>query len=453
MRLSIRYQLVVPLIALLLGVVGLSTWLAVRAAERAARRQIETQMRNAAHTLSVPQYRQTPTVLNRVKALSGADYLLTDESGRVIASTFTTPPETLPPNGVLADDWESLQLGPAVRVGQETYLAGGVRLHNPETNTREVLYLFYPKANWRSALWKAIWPALILGAIGALASVVSVFVVAQRLTRRIQELERRSRLIAAGDFSSMPLPRWNDELQDLTRSINEMAQRLAQLQEAMKKTERLRLLDQVGGGLAHQLRNGVTGARLAVQLHARECSGPAEVETLQVALRQLSLVEERIRRFLDLGRSDSRVRVRCSLAVLIDEAVALHQPQCRHAGIHLRWQMPNEPLEMLADPGQLEHLFVNVIGNAIEAAGPGGSVVVQVRETADATPRAIIEVRDSGSGPPAEVAERMFEPFVTGKPDGVGLGLAVARQAAEAHGGRITWQREGAATCFRIELV
>jgi nitrogen-specific signal transduction histidine kinase len=50
------------------------------------------------------------------------------------------------------------------------------------------------------------------------------------------------------------------------------------------------------------------------------------------------------------------------------------------------------------------------------------------------------------------VAERLFEPFVSGKPEGVGLGLAVARQAAEAHGGTITWQREGGQTVFRIEL-
>jgi nitrogen-specific signal transduction histidine kinase len=61
-------------------------------------------------------------------------------------------------------------------------------------------------------------------------------------------------------------------------------------------------------------------------------------------------------------------------------------------------------------------------------------------------------VWDSGPGLDAAVAGRLFQPFVTGKPDGVGLGLFVARQAAEAHGGHLTWRRDGGRTCFRVEL-
>src|SRR5439155_2804910 len=64
----------------------------------------------------------------------------------------------------------------------------------------------------------------------------------------------------------------------------------------------------------------------------------------------------------------------------------------------------------------------------------------------------ILEIHDSGPGPPADIADRLFEPFVTGKPEGVGLGLAVARQVAEAHGGRITWRRDRGVTRFTIEL-
>src|SRR5262249_54783132 len=116
---------------------------------------------------------------------------------------------------------------------------------------------------------------------------------------------------------------------------------------------------------------------------------------------------------------------------------------------------------------------------AVEAAGPGGQVQVQMQQAADRTRREehpppgpapgeargaadpalgvltsawVLEVWDTGPGPAPEVAERLFEPFVTGKPEGVGLGLAVARQVAEAHGGAVTWARDGGRTCFRVEL-
>jgi signal transduction histidine kinase len=249
----------------------------------------------------------------------------------------------------------------------------------------------------------------------------------------------------------MPLPGWNDELRDLGESVNDMAQRLAQLQEAVQQTERLRLLGQVGGGLAHQLRNSVTGARLAVQLHAQDCNGKADTEALEVALRQLTLMEERLRRFLDLGRTGEARREPCSLNDLIDEAVSLLRPQCRHAHIDLSWHRPAEHFSVLGDADQLAHVLVNVIGNAIEAAGPGGSVVVSLR-TLEGKDSCAVEVMDSGPGPPPEIAERLFEPFVTSRRDGIGLGLAVAREVAQTHGGSITWRRENDRTCFRIEL-
>jgi HAMP domain-containing protein len=99
----------------------------------------------------------------------------------------------------------------------------------------------------------------VLGGSLGLASVVLAIGLARGLSRRIRELERRTRLIAAGDFSPMPQPRRDDQLRDLARSVNDMAQRLAQLQETVQRSDRLRLLGQVSGGLAHQLRDGLGG--------------------------------------------------------------------------------------------------------------------------------------------------------------------------------------------------
>src|SRR5205823_4546358 len=129
---------------------------------------------------------------------------------------------------------------------------------------------------WRDARWGAIWPSLGLGASVGLVAMGLAVGQARRVSGRVRELERRARLIAGGDFSPMPLPGRDDEVRDLGRSINEMAQRLAQFQKTAAAAERLRLLGQVSGGLAHQLRNGLTGARLAVQLYLREAPPGAD---------------------------------------------------------------------------------------------------------------------------------------------------------------------------------
>lgn len=449
MRWSIRYQLLAPLLTLLLSVViGITAWSAV-AAVRREQAQIESQVRTGAQTLSRASFPLNETVLHMISGLSGAEYIVVSPSGKY-TTTLDADITERPDFDNVTDDPQAITLGPPVTVAGKRYLGGGVRLQG--ANQGSVLYFLYPESLWLDALWGALIPSVVLGSLGGILSVLMSATLAQRLSQRIRELGRRTHLIAAGDFSPMPLPERNDELRDLTQSVNEMAERLARLQEAIQQTERLRLLGQVSGGLAHQLRNGVTGARLAVQIHARECAA-ADTEPLQVALRQLDLLEANLKRFLDLGRADEPRRQPCSLTTLVNEAVMLVSPQCRHARIALRWE-PGEEVPLAADPGQIGHLLHNVIGNAVEAAGPGGSVEITVRidSGSGSAGRAVVEIRDSGPGPAANVAERLFEPFVTGKPEGIGLGLAVARRVAEAHGGSLAWTREADRTCFRIEL-
>jgi signal transduction histidine kinase len=444
MRWRIRSQLLVPVLILLPGVVGICIWTAVSSANR-AQQQIETRLRNVAEFLSKEiNYKLSGDILRQMKPLSGADYLVLPQGGGEPLSTLGVTVE--PPPGPVYDDWQQLQLGQPLVVGGQTYFCSGLRLSGK--NAGDILYILYPEASWRDALWEALTPILVLGSSMGLAAVGLAVGLGRHLSRRIQDLERRTRLIAAGDFSPMPLPGRDDEIRDLARSVNEMAQQLAKFQETVQRTERLRLLGQVSGGLAHQLRNGMTGVRLAVQLYVKESAGQTDTAALAVALRQLTLLETHLKRFLELGRTGLQQRERCSLTALVGEAVDLLRPQCAHAGIEFQWQRPVGDFPLFGDAGQLGQMLVNVLGNAIEAAGPCGNVAVQLRQAEKYT----LEVSDSGAGPSKEVAGRLFEPFVTGKPEGVGLGLAVARQAAEAHGGTITWSREADRTVFRIEL-
>jgi signal transduction histidine kinase len=448
MRWRIRWQLLVPPLTLLAGVAGISLWLAVVSAEQ-ARRQIEERVRSVARNLTEEStYPLAENVLRQMKRLSGADYILVPREG---PPSSTLPGDAdVPPAAGPGDDWQTLRLGPPVKAAGRWFRCSRVHLTRPPRQG-DTLYILYPDSQWREARWEAMWPVLALGGLTGLASIGLAVGMGRGLGRRVDDLERRTRQIAGGDFSPMPLPVPDDEIRDLAGSVNEMASRLANLQEAVRRAERLRLLGQVSGGLAHQLRNGLTGARLALQLLATELPAGTDTAALEVALRQLNLLETNLKRFLDLGRTETR-REHCDLSAIVAEAVELLRPQCRHSGIDLCWQSSEHPAYVTGDRGQLGQLVLNVIANAVEAAGPDGRVEVELHDAERGAAEHVLEVRDSGPGPAPELADRLFEPFVTGKPEGVGLGLAVALQVAEAHGGSIAWSRAASKTCFRIRI-
>jgi signal transduction histidine kinase len=444
MRWSIRYQILGPLILLILGLIGVCAWTAMDSA-RLARQRISEQVHGVIRTLSEAQYPLTDHVFDQLRGFSGAEYLLVYPAGNQV-TTLPGPIDGLPAPTSPAEAIADHSLGRRISVGGRSYFCRGVVLRPPHHDAGATLYVLYPESLVDEALWQAVRPSLLLGSTGGVAALLLTVVAARRLVRRIQDLERRTRQIARGDFSPMPLPGSHDELRDLARSVNEMAQRLALFQEAVTRAERARLLDQVSGGLAHQMRNAVTGAKLALQLHAQSCAG-GDGEALEVADRQLSRMSADLEHFFELGGARGRWEV-CSMVNLIRDAVALLGPQCRHARIDLSWEPPTADILVRGDGGQLGHLLVNLLTNAVEAVGSGGTV--EVRLSGGNT--AVIEILDSGAGPDPKIAGRIFEPFITGKSQGIGLGLAVAKQVTESHGGTISWRREGGRTCFRVEL-
>jgi signal transduction histidine kinase len=467
MRLSLRYRLLLPLTLLLLGDAAATAW-AAAAVARVVERRLAAQQWAVARTLTESRstFRLTRRVLEQMKGFSGAEFILVPQVGPP-ESTFEDP-QPPPPADVPAanqpEENEEHTLGPPVELAGREYRCLRLQLRRPHPDAGANLYILYPESLRRTAVRDAVRPLLILGGIGGLAAVTLAFAYGSRLVRRIRDLEARTRLIAGGDFRPMPLPAANDELRDLCNSVNDMARRLAAFQDELQRTERLRVLGQFSGGLAHQLRNAAAGAKLAVELFLAE-NASTDPEPLRVALRQLARIESNLRQFLDLGKPPQGDRKPCDLVKLLDQAVALLRPQCQHQGTVLAWNPPPTPCVIAGDTAQLSHLFGNLIGNAVEAAGPGGTVWADVQKSVargwkseDGSPNSeeaggfVVEISDTGPGPPPAIAARLFEPFVTGKDQGIGLGLAVARQAVEAHGGRIEWLRCEGRTVFRVEL-
>ncbi|HEY2785227.1 MAG TPA: HAMP domain-containing sensor histidine kinase [Fimbriiglobus sp.] len=440
MRLGLRTRLLVPPIVLLLGIAGATAW-AAAAAARHAEARIANQLARIVHTLTEPPtFPLTSRVLEQMKGFSGAEFVFDNRAKRRIQ---TLDGVVVLPAGLAVSE----SLGPAVVVGGTEYRGRMLVLTNPP-NEGGFLYILYPESLRREAVEDAARPPLVLGAVGGLLSVGLSTLSAGRLVSRIRGLNARTQIIAAGDFTSAPVTPPDDELADLARAVNDMAGKLGEYQDRLKEGERLRVIGQFAGGLAHQIRNAAMGAKLAVEIYERE-AGPTDPEPLQIARRQLGRIEEAVKQFLDLGRPTSGPRSTLDLIAVISDSVALYTPGSRHTGTALTWLPPAEPVLLSGHVDLLRHLFANLIGNALDAAGPGGSVEVTLR----IQPTCVkVDIADTGPGPSPEIAQTLFDPFVTGKSEGIGLGLAVAKQAVDAHGGTISWERTYGRTVFHVAL-
>ena len=421
MRLGLRFRLLIPPVLLLAGTVGATVWAARHAADTVDRRIAERVQAVEDTVHGPPTFRLNEPILRQMRGLTGMELVYLGSAGDRIATL---------PEGYNDAGFQRFQF----------------LIRSPHPNEGGRLTILYPESLRRAAIDEAVRPALWLGGLGGLVAFTLAAVTARRLVARIRDIESRTRDIAAGTFQPIPLPAADDEVRDLVQSVNRMSQTLSEYRDRLQSTERLRLLGQFSGGLAHQLRNAASGARLAVQLYLRDSDN--DREPLRVALRQLERIEDNLRQFLNLGRPDAIRRNTIDIAEILDTAVTAARPQARHAGTMLIWT--SRPLGRIeGDAEQLGHLISNLLVNALDAAGPNGTVELR----AESAPESIrLEVVDSGPGPAANVCDRIYEPFVTGKQQGVGLGLAIAKQVAEAHGGRIGWFRRGGQTVFHVEL-
>lgn len=402
-----------------------------------------SQVARAVSTVSLPRSRH---ILQLMKAMSGADLLLRDAWGQTLLAEDGTKLSTLEdPPGYLKPGVEPPGL-PEIREIQGISFYLGEVPFGSNAQEAPLLVILMPKPPLFDELKRAAAPVGAPVFLGGGVGFLLAWVLARRISLRIRQVNDQTRRIAAGDFTPMPLDSSRDEIGELGSSVNKMAGQLDDFQERIRNDERLKLLGQVGSGLAHQMRNYVAGARLAIQLHARGCS-TAKNQDLQVALRQLSLAESQINRFLDPQRLEKGARETIPLSDLVAEWTEMVAPQAAHKGIRLDF-LPGPGL-VLGDRNQLGDLVHNLLINAMEAAGPEGSISVEVTHRDE---KVNLEVKDNGPGPSREMALKMFQPFATDKKEGIGLGLSVSRQIASSHGGELSWRRDGSWTVFRLAL-
>ncbi|MEX2170484.1 MAG: HAMP domain-containing sensor histidine kinase [Pirellulales bacterium] len=461
MRRPLRYQIMLPMAGIMLLAVVVVATLGAMLAIRATEDRIASQLFSVTQILEESSFPLTNSVLRQMRALSGAEYVLVGRTGGVLATSGSAK------RFIEHVSNQGAPKSAHVTMGNRQWKRNGGYFHavvpvaeRRGASSSATLHLFYPEEDYRRAWQRAVYPSLAFAALALPVVMLVSSVTARRISGRMSRLQDQVEQIARGDFQQLSLGESDDEIRALGQSVNRMAAMLTQYEEEVRRTERMRTLALLGGGIAHQLRNWATGCNLALDLHSVECVTGATCESLSVAKQQLRLMEEYLQRFLQLGKPAERPLLEpVNLAKLIDELLPLLQPAARHAGVELRWdEGPSKNANVINGNAQLLSLLViNLLANAIEAASQGrvqtntaGRVTIELARRSPE--RLELSVSDSGPGPSADVRDNLFEPFVTGHPDGVGIGLAVARDVVIRHGGDIRWRRTKNVTRFEVEL-
>jgi nitrogen fixation/metabolism regulation signal transduction histidine kinase len=287
--------------------------------------------------------------------------------------------------------------------------------------------------------------SLWLVALGAL-----VFLAA-RISRPVRQLTQGLERVASGDLAVRVGEEGTGEIAAAMQAFNHMASQLQQAQERLIQVTRVASWQALARKMAHEVKNSLTPIRLTMEeiVSRKDATDSAFLEqAAQIVADEVNTLEKRVRAFSEFSAEPPVLPAEIDVNALVEERVSF----LRNAHPDVIYQMnlaPDRP-KAVADPDLIKGVLTNLLENAAEAARPGGVVMAR---TARAGGQLNIEVHDSGPGLSLQAQSSLFEPTISFKKGGMGLGLSIARRSALLCGGDIqmlTGELGGAA--FRVIL-
>lgn len=284
----------------------------------------------------------------------------------------------------------------------------------------------------------------------------------------IASYERTGEARAIGRIRTVTAKRKNGELFPIELSVTEIEvdqdvhyaafirdiSEKAKLQEQLVERERLATIGTTAAKIGHELANPLNGMSLTIQLLeqrlSRQLSPPDSqvAATVQRLRNEISRLNQLAGQFRTISRRERYDFQPTKLAALIDEVIRIQRPHFAQLNIEIDQLIPPDLPTVTVDKDKIKQALLNLLKNAAEAMPGGGKINIEVSATEAGVS---IDITDTGTGIPLDVDA--FEPFMTTKKEGTGIGLVIVRQIVTAHGGNISYRsRPGDGTTFRIEL-
>lgn len=305
------------------------------------------------------------------------------------------------------------------------------------------------------------WGMAVVGGLGAVAGILLGFGVALGLSRSIRRLQIQVRdaagklapnlpeivLTREGDFSGL-----QEQIAALTDRIETVVQELQQREHEVLRAEQLAAVGQLAAGVAHEIRNPLTSIKMLIQSGLEGSVRPdLTAKDCRVIEHEVRRMERSLQTFLDFARPPRPDRRPVEVSEVVRAVAELIRGRADKQRVAVRIEAPADPVTLTADRDQLQQVLVNLTLNALDAMPTGGLLTLAVRWRADR--RVEVEVSDTGAGIPKDILPRLFQPFVSGKDTGVGLGLVISKRIAEDHGGTVAAaNRTGGGASFFVVL-
>ncbi len=309
-----------------------------------------------------------------------------------------------------------------------------------------------------------------LGLCGGLAGLLSGYGMSRTISRNLVQLSVPIRTVA-GKLDEVVGPltisagrsfeEVNELLEQMAVRVGDVVQHLHESRAKAMRAEQLAAVGQLAAGLAHELRNPLTSVKILVQSAAeRPVPGLRSGRDLAVLEEEIGRMEQLITTFLDFARPPTPKKRLIDLRADVEHVLTVVRPRAERVGTVLSAELPDRPLMLEADSMQMRQLLMNLTLNALDAAGPQGNVWVSIDDLdveapsdKAATRWLSLRISDDGRGLPGDLGEKIFDPFVSTKETGIGLGLSISKRIAETHGGAIeAIDRPGGGAIFIVRL-
>jgi signal transduction histidine kinase len=293
---------------------------------------------------------------------------------------------------------------------------------------------------------------------GLAVLVLTIFGSAAWLARLLFSWSRKIALIelalgkgTSGSADLPILPRTGEqELDRLVDALNTTGERLAQERQRTSAAERLAAVGRLSAGLAHEIRNPIAAMRLKAENALATSDDGRKVKALEAILQQVGRLDALLRDLLAMTQTGDAKPEDVELSSFLGTMLENHRELAASRGVSLKIGTEKEYDQLPCfDRSQVHRALDNLILNALQNTPAGGYVTVEGFRQGE---HLLLRVSDTGSGVSEEVRNRLFEPFVTARPDGTGLGLAIVREIARAHRGDARLAASTSGASFEIEV-